>query len=236
MFKLLHLTLLSGLVLTACQSMQAPVIRPDDPAAQQQSTSSHSSVDFTSELAPMIKEVSTGSDLGRYYVSGILEKGAINAPLQLAIFTEYHCPYCADFKNDHLVRLEEDFIEDGHLRVVMIPSVINKYPNSAVAIKGLLCAGAQGALDRMDGILTSRSNKHRSSLLEYAEELALDKESFETCLDAPETQEKVDALVRLAENSDVSLYPTLFFENTKMTGLPYYADLKAMISAKVTSR
>lgn len=221
------------LALLGCEQ-QSRLIKPERAPTTETIGALAEKRDPLKTLASLTQSVSTGGDLLRVFTSGIIEEGATDASATLTVFTEYHCGYCHRFRAEYMNRLREDFIDAKELKVRFVPGIIAKYPNSADAMKGLLCAmnGQKGL--RMDEILTSRSSRHRSSLLEYATETGLNEEAFSACLDSTEAEDRKSALLQAAKELEVTLYPTFFVNDEVIIGLPSYADLRGEIEAALS--
>lgn len=184
-------------------------------------------------LAPLTKAILTGSNAFRYYESGVMEFGPVDAPNVLVVVTEYHCPYCKDFERDYMPALQTDILETGKVRIMVIPKHLKKYPNGADAIKGMICAGKQGKAREMHRILFERTNKHRSSVLEYAGELELNMQTFEACMNGDEAKARIDRLNETLSGLNITLVPTFFMNDHRQTGLPSYADLRGWIKSSM---
>lgn len=182
-----------------------------------------------SALEPLQTTTLTGSLASRFLSSGILETGQADAPLTLTVVTEYHCTYCYEFHRDYMDRLQEDFIDRGILKVQHLIFPLEKYPNGPDTQKAMYCAGKVGKGEAMHHLLFTRPSKHRSSLLEYAEELGLDKTMFNECMDSEETagvlQKQADALAQL----EIDFVPTFVLLGKQQVGLPIYPDLRGWI-------
>jgi protein-disulfide isomerase len=168
----------------------------------------------------------------RFLQSGILEFGPAEAPHTLTVFTEYHCAYCNEFNADMLPELRREFAETGRLKIRIVPVILAKYPNSTAAAQALLCAGKTGSGSAMHTLLSERENKHRSSVLEYAEELHIEPEGFLGCLDAEETKTMLAGQKTVIDALKITLVPTFILDDEVRTGLPFLADLRGWIESK----
>jgi len=187
---------------------------------------------IAAQLALLDTSVVTGSATERFLASGMLELGAQDAPHTLTVFTEYHCNYCTQFHSATQELLGEFLqAEDLKIRFVFLP--LKKYPNSESAIRGLLCSGKMGQGLQMHTLLTERQNRHRSSVIAYADELGIDADAFAACLDSEETSTLIGKHRGLAQNLEVSLIPTFFLGGERITGLPVDAELQGWVREKV---
>src|SRR3989344_183028 len=170
----------------------------------------------------------TGALPERILPTGILEIGHANAPIVLFAFTNHSCRYCAEFEQDYLPRLVEDFIRAGHLRYQVAILKLQKYPSSQLAAAAVLCAAEQRKGLPMHAALF-QSTLDRRSILDKAESLALDTAAFGACLDEESTTLVIDQHQSLAQTLDVEYVPTFFYNGEEAIGLPAYADMRGRL-------
>ena len=143
--------------------------------------------------------------------------GQPKAPVSMLLFTNYDCAYCKDFENNLMPRLQTDFIENGKLKVQIIPVMLQKYPDSDKNAHVLLCGIRMG----------SGADVHRMLFDGQRTFPAL-----ETCLnDTDFLQRTMAAQYDVIRSLDVTVIPTYFINEQKFTGLPEYADLRGQITA-----
>src|SRR5699024_2102808 len=121
----------------------------------------------------------------------VLAAGPVDAPVGLVIFSDYQCPYCAQWNHDTLPEMMA-YAEAGDLRIewrdvhFFNPSFTDRAARAAYA------AGSQDQFwdyhDALfpDGELRDESELGRDGLIELAQELGLDTEQFEQDLDSEE--------------------------------------------------
>jgi len=196
------------------------------------SGSSTSAVDVRAMLSAFDGAALNGTGGVRFLATGILEFGETDAPHTLTVFTEYHCGYCREFHRSMLPSLIAEFADPGALKIRIVPFEIHKYVNSRTANQALLCAGKAGSGSAMHTVLAERENKHRSSVIEYAEEIGIDATSFTGCLDAEETSALLTMQRQTAEALGITLVPAFVLDDEMRTGLPLPADLRGWIEQK----
>jgi len=236
--RLLLPLLLTPMLVSACAFAPSVehlrVIEPE-PRAESGATasgSSRSAVDVRATLSAFDGAELNGTGSMRFLATGILEFGEADAPHTLTIFTEYHCGYCREFHRSMLPGLIAEFADSGVLNIRIVPFEIHKYVNSRTANQALLCAGKTGSGAAMHALLTERESKHRSSVIEYAEELGINAEDFTACLDAEETSGMLALQRQAAEALGVTFVPTFVLDDELRTGLPLPADLRGWIKRK----
>ena len=109
--------------------------------------------------------------------------GDPNAPVTLVEFSDYQCPFCAQFHNDSFAKLRQDFLSTGKVRLVMRDLPLAAHTNALKAAEAARCGGDQGKFWEMRGALVAHVNDLREeSLFVYARQLGLEMGSFEQCL------------------------------------------------------
>ena len=169
----------------------------------------------------------------RLLPSGFLEIGNRDAPIVLLLYTEHHCRYCKDFFIEQFPKLIAEYVNSGTLRLQIGILPLKKYAASDTAAIGMLCAATQSKGIAMHKLLFELGAKDEKTLLSHAATLELDTALFTQCLHSPDTGATVEREKSIARSLDVTLVPTLFLNGEKSVGLPYYADLKGMIDAKL---
>jgi protein-disulfide isomerase len=174
--------------------------------------------------------VATGSSAtiaDHFLPGGILQWGDSASPVSLLLFTNHSCKYCADFQREIVPRLLLDFVEDGKLRISLIPFPLRKYPESREAVRVLLCAASQDKGTVMNEMLFS--SPKATDVRSILQNAGLDAATLAECLGSPQTDWMLDAHESFAQTLGVTLVPTLFLNGERIVGLPEYADLQGQI-------
>jgi len=214
------------LLLSACTVQGTPLQGQEEektPADQRAEKVLHDSE------APEIVETGALLPTERLLSTGVLDLGERDAPLTLLIFTEYHCNYCKEFNSEHLIHLTSDFVNKGSLRVQLASFPLQKYAQSENAAKAVICAAEQNKGLAMNNLLFASAYKDPGSALNFAKELGINTEAFESCMESEETQATIARHREWARSLGVQYVPTFFLNGEKFVGLPYYADLRGQI-------
>ncbi|WP_026918445.1 DsbA family protein [Gordonia shandongensis] len=108
--------------------------------------------------------------------------GRVDAPVGLVMFTDYQCPYCAQWTQDTLPTLMK-YVDDGRLRIELRDMNIFG-PESENAARAAYSAGLQGRLREYNAALFAggkprpKSRLTDAALIELAGELGLDVARF----------------------------------------------------------
>lgn len=130
-------------------------------------------------------------------MAGDFWRGNPDAPLTVVEFSDFQCPFCRQHTLDTQPALDEQFVDTGDVRWVFKHFPVEQsHPQSVAAAGAAQCAGYQGKFWEMHDLLFERMDVWGNSdvdaqLVVLAEELALDTEQFNTCMDAQETYQKI---------------------------------------------
>lgn len=127
----------------------------------------------------------------------LLAEGPVDADVVLVMFTDYQCPFCAQWSHETLPTMRE-YVERGELRIEYRD--VNVYgEDSERAARAALSAAKQGEFKAYhealfpEGEIRSPQELDEDSLVELAGELGLDTEQFREDLHSEEVAATVDA-------------------------------------------
>ncbi len=140
--------------------------------------------------------------------------GDPNAPVVIAEFTDYQCPFCARHSLDTMPRLLSDMIETGRVYYTLYDLPLESiHPDARLAAGVARCAGEQGAYWEMHDTLFARqaewSGQGNGWFVDLAGSLNLNEATFKTCLDEQRYDSAVQA--NLDEASQIGLNGTPSF-------------------------
>jgi protein-disulfide isomerase len=116
--------------------------------------------------------------------------GNPDAPIRIDEYSDFQCPYCANFYKDTEPKLMETLVADG--TVYFVYNTFGEFigPESASAAEAAYCAGDQEKFWEMhDIILSNQAGENQGGfadrkLIAFAENLGLDMNKFESCFNA----------------------------------------------------
>jgi protein-disulfide isomerase len=139
--------------------------------------------------------------------------GDENAKYALIVYTDLNCPYCGRI-HDTLIQLEEEY--KGELAIVYRNLPIISPAKSEGLAQSMECAQEQGGgekfWDMADYILDNNISE-AESLKDRVDDIDLDKEQFNECLDSGKYKQKVDDSVAKAKELGVQTTPTSILYN-----------------------
>jgi protein-disulfide isomerase len=140
--------------------------------------------------------------------------GDPNAPITIMEFADYSCPHCREFEEQLKPRIDMTYIQPGKAKFVFYDFVLGGFPHSFLAARAARCAGDQQKYMEYHDVLfreqatwsTSRSAPV-AQLLDYADEIGLDREAFEACLRSDRFADVVSANRELAQQLNLTGTP-----------------------------
>lgn len=161
-------------------------------------------------------------DLGELADAELLELaqgmvyGDPDAPVTIMEFGNYQCGGCAAFALTVKPQVDMAYIETGQAKLVYYDFPFPNLPHSFLAARAVRCAGDQERyFDYHDVVFrTQRDWSVPSSPVghfeDLAEDLELDTDAFDACLNSDRFADVVTANSTLGQRLGVSVTPTLF--------------------------
>jgi len=148
---------------------------------------------------------------------GFYALGPENAPITIVEFSDYQCPYCRRWHDEVYQPLLNEY--PGQIRLVYrhLP-LTSIHPDAFPAAEASMCAGEQNAYWQYHDKLFSSDSLGASVYTQYAQDLGLDMQSFETCIADHKYQEAVQTDLDFAVNLGVRSTPTFFINGLAVVG------------------
>src|SRR5262245_54290328 len=136
--------------------------------------------------------------------------GRQDAPLTLAEFTDYQCPFCRQFHITAFEELKRNYIDTGKLRYVSLDFPLEIHENARGAAVAARCAGDQGRFWELRHVMIVHANRLKpENLLTYAADLQLDLDQFRGCVESDKYRADVDR--QLADGQAIGISGTPSF-------------------------
>ncbi|MFQ5496458.1 MAG: thioredoxin domain-containing protein [Nitrosopumilus sp.] len=173
--------------------------------------------------------------------------GNEDAPITIIEFSDFQCPFCARFHTQTLPLILEEYIEQGKVKLVFRDFPIQSiHPNALPASVAAECANEQGKFKEMHDVLFDNQNEWNkqetvnalSLFSEYANEIQLDQETFDSCLTNGKYIEEIRKDLEDGRNYGVSGTPGFFIGNEKigfveLKGAQPFDSFKKVIDAQL---
>jgi protein-disulfide isomerase len=113
--------------------------------------------------------------------------GDPNAPVKVIEYSDFQCPYCKAFEDDHMASLVTDLISKGKVYFTYLPWQVIRGTESNSAAEAAMCAADQNKFWEYHDILFANQAAENSGqytdkrLQAYAEAVGLDMNKFNSC-------------------------------------------------------
>ncbi len=163
----------------------------------------------------------------------MLTKRMGSADRILLEFSDFQCPYCAEYALDELPRIKRKLVDTGIVSYGFLHFPLKGiHPEAVAAGAAAECAGRQGRFWEMhDRLFAGQGRFSRAEFLTYAHEMGLDKTRFEECMLGEEAVAIVDADVRQGAALGVRATPTFFLGKVGADGV---VELTRRITGQAT--
>jgi protein-disulfide isomerase len=152
--------------------------------------------------------------------------GSDAAPVKMLVFSDYQCPYCAEFASMIEPAIVKEFVPTGKLQFVYYDYPLggaHKY--SFLAARAARCAGEQNKFWEYHDMVFGKQSEWAAeegmplkTLLGYGNDLGLDAGAFKSCVDSDKYQDIVSANHLLGEKLGVNATPTIFVNGRRISG------------------
>lgn len=152
----------------------------------------------------------------------LLAAGPVDAPVGMIVFSDYQCPYCAQW-NQHTLPTMMEYAERGDLRIEWRD--LNVFgPESDRASQASYAAALQGKFWEYHDALLANGEKRSASelsedaLIALAEELGLDAEQFAADLVSDETRAEIERNQQLGFSLGAASTPVFLLGGVPISG------------------
>ena len=174
-------------------------------------------------------------------------RGDPNAPITIVEFSDFQCPFCARFHTQTLPSILEEYIDAGKVNLVYRDFPLESiHPNALPAAVAAECANEQGKyweyhdmlFETQNGWSRLSSEAVISTFSEYAGEIGLEQEQFDSCLESGKYLEEVKNDLSDGRAYDITGTPGFFIGNdeigfVKLSGAQPFDSFKQVIDAQL---
>jgi len=146
---------------------------------------------------------------------GRVALGSDDAVITVVEFTDYQCPFCNRFATNTFNKLKKAYIDTGKVRWVVLDMPLGFHKDAATASQAARCAEEQGRFWEYRKLLYSNQDKLSPEHLQgYAQQLGLDKETFNICFNSNKYDKQIKADMDTANQQQISGTPTFVIGRT----------------------
>lgn len=153
--------------------------------------------------------------------------GNKNAQVQIFTFSDFQCPYCARH-HDTMHQIVDEYKDKVVWIFKQFP--IASHPLGMPGAIAAECAAEQGKFWEMsDKIFENQTALSEETFEQFAKELGLDLEKFNSCFSEEKPKDKILGDYNLGIESGVGGTPSNFINNQMVPGAVPYENIKEMI-------
>ncbi|MFN2189225.1 MAG: DsbA family protein [Candidatus Promineifilaceae bacterium] len=163
--------------------------------------------------------------------------GDPGAPITIVEYTDMQCPYCSRHNQNTFPRIIEQYVDTGQVRYVFKDFPLTQlHPQAVIAAEATRCALEQDAFLEMYDLLFDKqqewSGVEPSAIFAgYADELGLDKSSFQECLSSNRYEAAVISDLQEGVAFGVTGTPSFFINGYPVTGAQPFEVFQQTINA-----
>jgi len=190
-----------------------------------------------------IKSVSVVAGDGQAPVAGnekvsITKRG--NAPtigsgkVEIVEFSDFQCPFCQQFYNNAYKDIKSKYIDTGKVKLTFRQYPLPFHANAQKAAEASECANKQNKFWQYHDVLFTKGQADGTGLAtadlkQYAQDLGLDTNKFNACLDNGETADIVKKDLADGQKAGVNGTPTFFINGKKVVGAQPFSVFQTAI-------
>ena len=169
--------------------------------------------------------------------------GDPSAPIVLVEYSDFQCEFCASFVNETKPQLEENFIKTGKVYFVYRDYPLAIHPGAKLAAAAANCAADQDRFwpmhDRLykgaiDGEWSGGDTADRNVFVGYAQQLKLDVDAFQRCLDTTSASEqRIQTDVAAGDLHFINGTPTFLLNGNVVRGSHSYRVWQSLIDDRL---
>ncbi len=161
-------------------------------------------------------------------------KGPKNAPITIAVFSEFQCPFCSRILPT-IKQVHEKY--GDKVKVVFKHNPLSFHKDAPLASEAALAAGAQGKFWEFHDVLFKNQRAlKRPELEKYAQELGLNMGKFKADLDSGKFKAQVKADMDMAKSVGARGTPTSFINGRKLRGAQPFPSFQRLIDEELKKK
>jgi len=163
--------------------------------------------------------------------------GDKDAPVTFVEYGDYQCPFCGRIFTNVEPQLRKEYIDTGKVKMVY-KNFAFLGPESIAAAEASECAKDYGKFwlyhdalfeaEIADGV-EHNGNLDKAFFLSIADNLGIDKASFEQCIDSRKYKDKIERDVEQGRSLGVAGTPAIFINDVFIAGAQDYSVFKKAI-------
>ena len=157
--------------------------------------------------------------------------GDLESDVVLVEYSSVTCPFCANFHAETFPSIKAEYLDDERILYVYKHFVRNEV--DLIVGNAMECAGEQGSFFEYKNLVYENQNRltQPEALSEWAEQLGLNMEAFNECVEEGRYIEKVNAESTEGRNNGITVTPGFLLNGEIISGARPFSDFQARIDA-----
>ena len=162
--------------------------------------------------------------------------GDENAPVTLIEFSDFQCPYCANWHFDTKGRIEEQYIKTGKVKLVYMHHPIRAHSQAEPAALASECANEQGKFwEFHDLIFENQRAIGAANYKKWASDLGLNQQQFDDCYDSKKYLADVQDDLNKGRRAGVTGTPGFLMNGILIIGAHPFTTFQKAIEAELNN-
>jgi protein-disulfide isomerase len=170
-------------------------------------------------------------------VDGVHIKGPDDAKVTIIEYSDFECPFCKRYYDNAYKQILSTYPDD--VKMIFKDFPLSFHAQATPAAEAAECAGAQEWFWEYHDILFERQSEWASSgrpaFNSYAEELGLDMDAFNNCVDSRQFRENVVADFQEGQAAGVRGTPAFFINGKMVSGAQPFSAFQTEIDAALAA-
>jgi len=167
-------------------------------------------------------------------LEGVPFIGEEDAEITMVIYDDFQCPFCARFEQQAWLEIKEEYIDTGKAKFYYKHFPLGFHSHAQLAAEASECAHDQGKFwEYHDLMFENQADINEEQMKTWAEELELDMDDFNSCLDTHKYAEKVKLSMAEGQKVGVKGTPSVLVEDELVVGAQPFDNFKKVIDKKL---
>jgi protein-disulfide isomerase len=159
-------------------------------------------------------------------------KGDENAPVTIVEFSDYECPFCERFYSQTYSQIKSEYVDTGKVKLIFRDFPLGFHQNAQKAAEAAECAEEQDKYYEMhDKLFENGVTGGVTTFKTYAEQIGLDQNEFDVCLDSGAMADEVAKDMRDGQAAGVKGTPAFFINGELVSGAQPFSVFQQKIEA-----
>ncbi len=160
-------------------------------------------------------------------LEGVPFIGDEDAEITMVIYDDFECPFCVRFEQQAWPKIKENYIDTGKAKFYYKHFPLGFHQHAQLAAEASECAYDQDKFWEMhDKIFENQKDMSEENFKAWAEEMDLNMDDFNSCLDSHKYAEKVKLSMAEGQKVGVQGTPSVLIEDELVVGAIPFEDVK----------